>query len=169
MGEHDQHKISSRLEAARPLPHNPGISPYNLSSRSFADMAEKAHLPKGGVVGVVAAAFVALATAGTALYNDRLKDGAEVAIKDKMREFKIAERPDKELVNMGPLYFQNPLSLAAGKAEILGREAEKGCYSVAVSGGDAQGLFTKSSVDAKDGKGKPAKLEMGFVQKICLK
>lgn len=148
MDSYDQ-SISPNISPAKPFP---GLSA----------VFERVRTSRG------AASVVALLAAGAlAGYNWSLQTGAEMAIRDGLKEHQVdkLEAPS-QLVQMPAFSFANALDSSPGTAQVMSRE-EDGCYMVGVKGGKMQGLRSPElfKVEAS-GKLSPAKLVANVV-KIC--
>lgn len=139
---------------------SPRISPATPFS-GLSAVFEKVRTPRG------AASVVALLAAGAlAGYNSKLQTGAEMAIRDGLKEHQVDKKTPSQLVQMPAFSFANALDSSPGTAQVMSRE-EDGCYMVGVKGGKMQGLRSPElfKVEAS-GKLSPAKLVANVV-KIC--
>ena len=122
---------------------------------------EKVRTPRG------AASVVALLAAGAlAGYNWGLQAGAEMAIRDGLKERHVGEQMPLQLVQMPSFPFTNPLSSSPGTAKVLSRE-EDGCYLVEAKGGDTQGLAGRDAVEVKPSGKVVTTKPLTHVVKVC--
>lgn len=148
MSGYDQ-SVSPNISPAKPFP---GLSA----------VFEKVRTSRG------AASVVALLAAGAlAGYNSKLQTGAEMAIRDGLKEHRVDKLGGpSQLVQMSAFPFANALDSSPGMAKVLSRE-EDGCYMVEAKGGNTQGLMGRDTVEVHaSGKILPAK-PMTHIVKIC--